>query len=493
MEEENTQGMTPLQEQYLNNQQGTGDDGPGEGTKPTGEDQPWDNGGHGRDVVTMGRDAEGSQTGGDGRLGEGDQHGNMGRRETRREEPVRRGRPGEREIASGNGQFPRGGRAEEPREPQGEAQNSHPSREENPVTHDHSRGIGRGGAYQPQRGEGGRSGGTNRSRVDVQASYGGARGEGRGRQGGPEGDRLMMERQNQRTMGQTITTNRRNGLNPNAPPFNPEHTQQQRSQQPWNTPRTQNQTNKDRINTLFQTGLLRPTESPLLNDDEWTTFCNKLDELTRTIAELCNNDRQHNRRDNNSRNGQRGWRQREATHPGRRPNRISGRERRIREMADIQKLYRRNPKQAMQQIKQEAPPLRCQIPCQVVQDHFEELGRPTPDFDNPGPPPFGSWPATTDGDVMERELTRQEVKNVVKRMPYQSAPGPDHVTYANWREVDPTSAIITNILNTCRRNRKVPDSGKLHYHPYPQGRTRRTSKTGAQSACKIPSINYTLQ
>ena len=144
----------------------------------------------------------------------------------------------------------------------------------------------------------------------------------------------MMERLNQPTRGQTITTNRRNGLNSNAPPFNPEHTQQQQSQQPWNTPRTQNQTNKDRINTLFQTGLLRLTEFPLLNDHKWTTFCNKLDELTRTIAELCNNDRQHNRWDNNNRNRQRGWR-REATHPVRRPNRISGR---IREMADIQKL-----------------------------------------------------------------------------------------------------------------------------------------------------------
>ena len=75
-------------------------------------------------------------------------------------------------------------------------------------------------------------------------------------------------------------------------------------------------------------------------------------------------------------------------------------------MADIQKLYGRNPKPAMQQIKQEAPPLRCQIPCQVVQDQLVELGRPTPDFDNSGAPPFGSWPRTTDKDVMEGELTR---------------------------------------------------------------------------------------
>ena len=165
------------------------------------------------------------------------------------------------------------------------------------------------------------------------------------------------------TRGQT---NRRNDLNPNAPPFHPRHNQQQRSQQSRTTLPTQShsqsQSNKDKINTLFQIGLLRLTESPLLNDDEWKTFCNKLDELTRTIAQLCDKDRLQGRRDNNNRNGQRGYRQREASQPGRRPNRINGRERRIREMVDIQKLYRKNPKQAMQQIKQEPPPLRCQIP-----------------------------------------------------------------------------------------------------------------------------------
>ena len=122
-------------------------------------------------------------------------------------------------------------------------------------------------------------------------------------------------------------------------------------------------------------------------------------------------------------------------------------------MADIQKLYRRNAKQAMQQIRQEPPPLhcqiRCQIPCQIVQNHFEELGSSTPNYDNPGPPPFGSWPVTTDGDVMERELTQQEVRDVMKRMPYHSAPGPDQVMYAYWREVDLTSSIITKILETC--------------------------------------------
>ncbi|KAL5509896.1 hypothetical protein EMCRGX_G005336 [Ephydatia muelleri] len=75
-----------------------------------------------------------------------------------------------------------------------------------------------------------------------------------------------------------------------------------------------------------------------------------------------------------------------------------------------------------------------------------------PNFEHPDPPPFCSWQVTEDGDVMARELTQQEVKDVLKKMPHQSAPGPDYVTYAYWKEVDPTAAIITKILETCRRN-----------------------------------------
>ncbi|KAL5510106.1 hypothetical protein EMCRGX_G005586 [Ephydatia muelleri] len=81
-------------------------------------------------------------------------------------------------------------------------------------------------------------------------------------------------------------------------------------------------------------------------------------------------------------------------------------------------------------------------------------------LDHPRPTPFGSWPATIDGDVMEREFTQQEVRDVMKRMPYKSAPGPDQVTYAYCRGIDPTSSIITKILETCRRYKKIPASWK---------------------------------
>lgn len=326
------------------------------------------------------------------------------------------------------------------------------------------RGRGRRGPWR---------GGLNKHPLDrVEPIRGGQsrRGEqplGGFRPGGPvyqaEGNHPDTGRRDQPEGRQTTTTNsysvtqprrgqdRRNGLNPNAPPFILNHHNHQSQQS--------SQTNRERVHTLFQSRLLHLTEMTLLNDEEWVTFCSAVDDLTKVISELCNKDHQNSNRRGN-RNGQRGWRQRNAAQPNRRPYRADGRERRIKEMADIQKLYRKSPKQAMQQIKQEPPPLRCQIPCQDVQNHFEQLGSSTPNFDEPGPPPFGSWPATTDGDVMENEITQQEVKAVLKKMPHHSAPGPDYVTYTHWREVDPAAEIATKILETCRRNKRIPPSWK---------------------------------
>ena len=200
------------------------------------------------------------------------------RMEARREESVGRNGQWEGELRTGRGQSLRGGRVGGQREPHGEAQHRHPIRRENITTHDRHRGVGRGGAYQLQCGrDDGGLGGVDRSRDEVQPSQGGAQGEGRGRQGGPGSGRLTAERQNQPTRDQTVTTIGRNGLNPNAPPFNPQHCQRQWRQQTRNIPQTQYPTNKDRIHILFQTVLLHLTQSPLLNNNEWMTFCNKLD------------------------------------------------------------------------------------------------------------------------------------------------------------------------------------------------------------------------
>lgn len=148
-------------------------------------------------------------------------------------------------------------------------------------------------------------------------------------------------RRDQPERRQTITTSsyrvpqprrrqdRRNELNPSAPPFTPQRHDHQ--------PQQSSQTNRERVHTqtLFQSRLLHLTEMALLNDEEWATFCSAVDDLAKVISELCNKDHQSSNRSGNK-NGQRGWRQRNATQPNRRPHRADGRERRIREMADTE-------------------------------------------------------------------------------------------------------------------------------------------------------------
>ncbi|KAL5509971.1 hypothetical protein EMCRGX_G005426 [Ephydatia muelleri] len=63
-------------------------------------------------------------------------------------------------------------------------------------------------------------------------------------------------------------------------------------------------------------------------------------------------------------------------------------------------------------------------------------------------------------DVMEQAITEEEVKRTVKRMPYQSAPGPDKITYATWRRMDRDARMLSQIMETCRINRKIPPSWK---------------------------------
>ncbi|KAL5509895.1 hypothetical protein EMCRGX_G005335 [Ephydatia muelleri] len=150
-------------------------------------------------------------------------------------------------------------------------------------------------------------------------------------QAGPERDEVAVHQ-----AGPRQDPNRRTGLNPDAPPFLPRHRQSPNSQR---ASQRELQSNSEVVQTMFQARLSHLTEKRWLSREEWGIFCSALDDLTKFVSELCFKNHQ-----NNNRNGQRGWRQRNARQPGRDSNRSSGRERRIREMVDIQKLYRKNPK-----------------------------------------------------------------------------------------------------------------------------------------------------
>ena len=52
------------------------------------------------------------------------------------------------------------------------------------------------------------------------------------------------------------------------------------------------------------------------------------------------------------------------------------------------------------------------------------------------------------------------MRNVFKSLPRNSAPGPDRITYSTWRAVDPSCYMLTKILETCRKNKRIPITWK---------------------------------
>ncbi|GLV46535.1 hypothetical protein CBL_20860 [Carabus blaptoides fortunei] len=55
--------------------------------------------------------------------------------------------------------------------------------------------------------------------------------------------------------------------------------------------------------------------------------------------------------------------------------------------------------------------------------------------------------------------SRREVSTRLQRAE-NTAPGPDRITYSNWKQVDPECSTLTRIFNICRLHRKIPSSWK---------------------------------
>ena len=67
------------------------------------------------------------------------------------------------------------------------------------------------------------------------------------------------------------------------------------------------------------------------------------------------------------------------------------------------------------------------------------------------------------GHSQRRRPTRRpdrEVISQVRRLLARSAPGPDGLTYQNWKALDSKAGLRTLILNVCRKAKKIPDSWK---------------------------------
>ena len=228
-----------------------------------------------------------------------------------------------------------------------------------------------------------------------------------------------------------------------------------------------------------------------LSDDDWALFVAKVDALLEDLSQLVSS-----RRTNNptapwrQRNGARmraGARRNSANsrHPRRRSSLLEevsplqeestlddstqseapasrrGRHRRRRaaQAKRLQQLYRANKKRCMRDLLGEEKK-SCPIEPQRLFEHFSvpaaRLGEATPawieDINEPAPP--GS-----EAD-MTSPVEVSEVAAQLRRLPWQSAPGPDSVPYQLWKATPESAELLTELYNTCLVNHKIPPSWK---------------------------------
>jgi len=118
----------------------------------------------------------------------------------------------------------------------------------------------------------------------------------------------------------------------------------------------------------------------------------------------------------------------------------------------IQTLYRRNRRRAVRLIVS-GEGSTCDVPVQGVDDHFRSVWAPS-DCDvsifqrTDGRDPMPSGPFCS-SDVQKR-LGKFE----------NTVPGDDGLTYRHWKRLDPACSVLTEVLNTCLKYRRIPPSWK---------------------------------
>ena len=165
-----------------------------------------------------------------------------------------------------------------------------------------------------------------------------------------------------------------------------------------------------------------------LSEADWASFSSTLerwcDSVSRSLNTRRPGARQQNSRWWNNRNRQRGARQHQ---------RQPGRRRALEQKIKLQAMYRNNCKRrnnskvCAREILGEDKGPRCAIPVDRVVEHFSTT---------PPAPPIAP-PEWLRNNIMADKIGHGETSWQIKRMPANSAPGPDRISYRNWKYLDP--------------------------------------------------------
>ena len=145
-------------------------------------------------------------------------------------------------------------------------------------------------------------------------------------------------------------------------------------------------------------------------------------------------------------------------HESRRSHQRNERKRRAREASKIQRWYRANKKRCFRSISSEDKSPKCEIPLKELEDHFTVTPPPPPC--SPPPDGFPETQGTYEPDELSYNVTPEEVKSQLKRLPSQSSPGPDGVPYYVWKSSPVAPELLSAVYTTCSINQRTPDSWK---------------------------------
>ncbi|GLV42968.1 hypothetical protein CBL_20522, partial [Carabus blaptoides fortunei] len=117
----------------------------------------------------------------------------------------------------------------------------------------------------------------------------------------------------------------------------------------------------------------------------------------------------------------------------------------------IQRLYRANRRRAIRVLTNQKHET-CPIESDQLAQHFENTWAER----NYDP---GAYRPSNRPPIDTSLFTQAEVCSRLQKFE-NTAPGPDKITYENWRKTDPDANTITRILNVCQKHRKIPSTWK---------------------------------
>ena len=125
----------------------------------------------------------------------------------------------------------------------------------------------------------------------------------------------------------------------------------------------------------------------------------------------------------------------------------------------IQQLYKSKRKKAMREILDQSAP-KCEIPLNTLYEYFSSN---TDDASEAPPPPDWLPSGEDNGDSIDDltvPVTAEEVQSQIRRLPLDSAPGPDGVPYSVWKRTPESSRLLTQVFNICLHNNFIPAQWK---------------------------------